>query len=64
VTFNERYAMYYRHQPGRATRLLSVPGPLPGAAAWRMANVILGRIGNKLTVTGLRSPGRDGGVGS
>ena len=26
VVAAERYAMYYRHQPGRAARWLSVPG--------------------------------------
>jgi glycosyltransferase involved in cell wall biosynthesis/SAM-dependent methyltransferase len=56
VAFAERYAMYYRHQPGRASRLLSVPGHLPGATAWRAANTLLARFGNKLTVTGLRPP--------
>jgi glycosyltransferase involved in cell wall biosynthesis/SAM-dependent methyltransferase/uncharacterized protein YbaR (Trm112 family) len=64
VKFAERYAMYYRHQPGRASRVLSLAGPLPGATAWRAANMAFGRIGNKLTVTALRPPDGDSVVGS
>ena len=51
----ERYAMYYRHVPGAASRLLSLPGVIsivrPG---WRLANTFVGRWGNKLTVQAVR----------
>ena len=50
----ERYAMFYRHQPGPAMRALSLAGALPAAAAWRAANRVLGRFGNKVRVTALR----------
>ncbi len=56
VALAERYAMYYRHHPGWPSRLLSIPGPLPAATAWRTTNRLVGRLGNKLTVTALRSP--------
>jgi len=50
-----RYAMYYRHRPGRGVRLLSRPGLLPLATAgFRAANRLLGRFGNKLTVQAVR----------
>jgi SAM-dependent methyltransferase len=53
---SERYAMYYRHEPGRVTRLLSRPALLPLVkAGWRAANFVLGRIGNKLVVVGRRA---------
>lgn len=50
-----RYAMYYRHRPGRAVRLLSRPR-IFGAARWafRAANVVLGPVGNKLAVRAVR----------
>jgi SAM-dependent methyltransferase/uncharacterized protein YbaR (Trm112 family) len=52
----ERYAMYYRHHPGRVVRALSDRRLLPAVvAAWRLGNAIVGRrIGNKLSVTGVR----------
>ena len=51
----ERYAMYYRHEPGRVIRLLSLPMLLPLVKlGWRAANVVLGRVGNKLVVVGRR----------
>jgi SAM-dependent methyltransferase len=55
-----RYAMYYKHEPGLAARALSRPG-LFGAArvSLRLANLIIGRYGNKLTVVGLRRAPRD-----
>ncbi len=55
VVHAERYAMYYRHQPGLVCRLLSTPGLLPPSrAAWRTANWLVGRFGNKLTVQAMR----------
>jgi ubiquinone/menaquinone biosynthesis C-methylase UbiE len=52
----DRYAMYYRHTPGRIMELLSMPVVLPLAVAWwRLANGIVGRFGNKLTVVAMRS---------
>jgi hypothetical protein len=51
----ERYAMLYRHEPGRSMRLLSLAPIYPLVlAALRIANVLLGRIGNKLVVVGER----------
>jgi SAM-dependent methyltransferase len=50
-----RYAMVYRHEPGRASRLLSRP-PLFQAvrAGMTMFNLVAGGIGNKLTVQAVR----------
>jgi ubiquinone/menaquinone biosynthesis C-methylase UbiE/uncharacterized protein YbaR (Trm112 family) len=51
----ERYAMYYRHEPGAAMRLLSTPALLPVAIhGFRVANRLAGRFGNKLTVQAVR----------
>ena len=51
----DRYAMYYRHHPGRLIALLSWRPLLPLAIGWwRLANRIAGRFGNKLTVVALR----------
>jgi SAM-dependent methyltransferase len=50
-----RYAMYYRHWPGRAVRALSVPLLLPVTkTAFRVVNRTVGRFGNKLTVQAVR----------
>jgi hypothetical protein len=50
-----RYAMYYRHWPGRAVRLLSRRGLLPLAVGgFRLANRVGGRFGNKLSVQAIR----------
>jgi ubiquinone/menaquinone biosynthesis C-methylase UbiE/uncharacterized protein YbaR (Trm112 family) len=51
----ERYGMYYRHEPGRAVRVLSHQ-PLLGLAqiSFRVANALAGRLGNKLTVQAVR----------
>lgn len=51
----ERYAMVYRHEPGRAARVLSLP-PLraPTRATLALFNRLLGRLGNKLTVQAVR----------
>ena len=47
----ERYAMYYRHEPGSVFRALSLPGIFPVARAmWRLGNAVLGRAGNKMVV--------------
>lgn len=53
----ERYAMYYKHIPGRASVFLSKPLVNSVArASWRMANWMLRRAGNKLVVVGERMP--------
>ncbi len=50
-----RYAMFYRHHPGRFFALFDRPLPLAIARfAWRSANLVLGRIGNKLAVVAER----------
>jgi ubiquinone/menaquinone biosynthesis C-methylase UbiE len=51
----ERYAMYYRHEAGPAMRLLSTSALLPVAIhGFRVANRVVGRFGNKLTVQAVR----------
>jgi SAM-dependent methyltransferase len=53
-----RYAMYYRHWPGRAVRALSRPGVFPLATgSFRAVNRVAGRFGNKLAVQAVRSDG-------
>jgi SAM-dependent methyltransferase len=53
-----RYAMYYRHWPGRPMRVLSTPLLLPVARnGLKIVNRLAGRIGNKLTVQAVRSSG-------
>lgn len=55
VVTAQRYAMYYRHEPGPVARLISVPGLfLISTLAWRAGNCLLGPAGNKLTVVALR----------
>jgi SAM-dependent methyltransferase len=50
-----RYAMYYRHWPGTAIRILSSPVLLPLAkAGFGAVNRIVGRYGNKLAVQAVR----------
>jgi SAM-dependent methyltransferase len=51
----ERYAMVYRHEPGRAARLLS-RRPLRPLVRFTIDgfNALLGRVGNKLTVQAVR----------
>jgi SAM-dependent methyltransferase len=58
IVRKRRYAMVYRHQPGRASALLSVP-PLFQAArgALHGFNGVLGGLGNKLTVQAVRRAG-------
>lgn len=54
-THARRYAMYYRHQPGRFMALASKPGLFTGyRSAVALVNAAAGRYGNKLQVTGLR----------
>jgi SAM-dependent methyltransferase/uncharacterized protein YbaR (Trm112 family) len=56
-----RYAMYYRHWPGRAMRLLSLPPLfLVARVGLRVVNSTLGRYGNKLAVQAVRSPADPG----
>ena len=51
----QRYAMYYRHWPGRAMQTLSRPVLLPLAkTGFRAVNRLLGRYGNKLAVQAVR----------
>ena len=52
-----RFAMYYRHVPGRAMRALS-HGPALWAAKGAVIgfNRLLGRLGNKLSVQAVRGP--------
>lgn len=51
----DRYAMYYRHEPGRIMEQLSRPALLPVAIAyWRALSAIVGRFGNKLAVVAVR----------
>jgi len=51
-----RYAMYYRHVPGSLMRLLSSPPLVPIVrASIRMANLVAGKRGNKLSVVATRS---------
>jgi ubiquinone/menaquinone biosynthesis C-methylase UbiE/uncharacterized protein YbaR (Trm112 family) len=57
IKHEDRYAMYYKHEPGWIFRLLSPDSVLPiSVSAWRLANSVLGRIGNKLTFTAVRTP--------
>lgn len=52
----QRYAMYYRHQPGSWFQALSRPAILPFVrAAWRAANALFGRAGNKMVVIAERT---------
>ena len=51
----ERYAMYYKHEPGRLVTLLSAAGAADLAiAGFRVANRALGGFGNKLSVQAVR----------
>lgn len=50
-----RYAMFYRHKPGPIVRALSRPALLPLATcAFRLGNLALGSVGNKLAVVAVR----------
>jgi uncharacterized protein YbaR (Trm112 family)/SAM-dependent methyltransferase len=55
VVRSQRYAMYYRHHPGRVIALLSRPSLLAiSTRAWHAANMVLGRVGNKLAIVAER----------
>lgn len=52
----DRYAMYYRHQPGVLFRLMSLPLVFPIARlCWRVVNAAIGRFGNKMVVVAERA---------
>lgn len=54
----QRYAMYYRHEPGRPSRWLSRGPVLPlSKGAFRAVNGVAGAVGNKLTVQAVRTNG-------
>jgi ubiquinone/menaquinone biosynthesis C-methylase UbiE/uncharacterized protein YbaR (Trm112 family) len=54
-----RYAMYYRHWPGRTMRVLSTRPLLPLArSGLNVLNRVAGRFGNKLTVQAIRGDTR------
>lgn len=60
VVRSERYAMYYRHVPGRVIQALSRPvSYMLSVGAWRLVNIALGRVGNKLAMVAERSNARD-----
>jgi len=55
-TRSERYVMYYGHQPGLGTRLLSVPALFTAfKVGLDAADLLAGSWGNKLCVTGVRT---------
>jgi ubiquinone/menaquinone biosynthesis C-methylase UbiE len=57
---NERYAMVYRHVPGRVARALSVPGIFASArVAISAFNRVAGEAGNKLTLQAVRLDSED-----
>jgi SAM-dependent methyltransferase len=56
VLRGERYAMYYRHRPGRAVRRLSTPVAFElTTTGFKALNLIAGRFGNKLAIQAERS---------
>jgi ubiquinone/menaquinone biosynthesis C-methylase UbiE len=56
VLRGERYAMYYRHRPGRAVRRLSAPVAFElTTTGFKALNLIAGRFGNKLAIQAERS---------
>jgi len=58
VTSSARYAMYYKHKPGRFIRLLSMPGVFEAAKGTVLfGNLLLGRWGNRLGITATRLNG-------
>ena len=58
IVLKRRYAMVYRHKPGRASALLSVPALLQIEHVARGAfNAVLGRLGNKVTIQAVRRGG-------
>lgn len=58
----DRYAMYYPHRPGAGIRFLSLPLVYPVVrAGWRLANMFLAKVGNKMVVVAQRDePGHIG----
>jgi SAM-dependent methyltransferase len=57
-----RYAMYYRHRPGKIVAWLSSPWILPAVTrVYRALDHVLGRAGNKMTVAVERSKQAAGG---
>jgi len=51
----DRYAMYYKHHPGAVMRVLSNPGLFViSRFAWHIANALVVRFGNKITVQAYR----------
>ena len=55
--YPHRYAMYYRHWPGRAVRFLSKPIVFRVATElFRVFNLVVGRYGNKLAVQAVAAP--------
>jgi uncharacterized protein YbaR (Trm112 family) len=61
----ERYAMYYRHEPGPVVRGLS-HGPLLGVAkaGYAAGNRVLGPVGNKLSIRAVRRGSENNSAGS
>jgi ubiquinone/menaquinone biosynthesis C-methylase UbiE len=58
VLHEERYGMFYRHEPGRPMRWLSHEALFPLVkVGFRIANGVVGRFGNKLTVQSVRADG-------
>jgi hypothetical protein len=56
IVCTQRYAMYYRHQPGRVFSVLSTRMCLPVVkVALQILNRFAGGLGNKLTVQAVRS---------
>lgn len=56
VAHAERYGMFYRHEPGLPSRVLSTPGVFQlTKAVIRLANLVGGRLGNKLAIVAVRS---------
>lgn len=59
IVAEDRYAMVYRHEAGWPVRLLSRSGTFGlGKAGFRILNIPIGPIGNKLTVQAVRRPDR------
>jgi SAM-dependent methyltransferase len=55
VVHAERYGMFYRHEPGWPSRVLSSPGLFQLAKlGFRAANAVFSRFGNKLVVVAVR----------
>jgi SAM-dependent methyltransferase len=58
----EPYGMFYRHEPGWPSRVLSSPGLFQLAKlVFRAANRVFGRFGNKLAVVAERTEAPDAG---